>query len=107
MELSKRIKSFLILYTFCFLKFTILFGLLVAACAESSVPHVKDAAVSLSKSSFPAYFGTVLIYRCIDGFTLLGSSTIPCLKNGSWQSGPPECVGKLHVGSVISSSALI
>ena len=38
--------------------------------------------------------GDSLYVRCIAGYSLIGSSELKCLENGSWSSKMPSCTSK-------------
>ncbi len=39
-----------------------------------------------------AITGVTRIYACVDGYTLVGTSSTTCQGNGLWSNPPPECV---------------
>ncbi|KAG7461968.1 hypothetical protein MATL_G00196770 [Megalops atlanticus] len=39
----------------------------------------------------PSYFGSVVTYTCMDGFTLRSGSTVTCQADGHWSAPFPEC----------------
>ena len=51
--------------------------------------------------SSAAYFdqGTLALYTCNAGFTLVGSESQLCLAGGIWSGQPPVCQRKIILGS--------
>ncbi|XP_064199795.1 sushi, von Willebrand factor type A, EGF and pentraxin domain-containing protein 1 isoform X2 [Anguilla rostrata] len=43
-------------------------------------------------SPAPSYFGSVVTYTCMDGFTLRSRGAVACQADGRWSSPFPECV---------------
>ncbi|XP_061107701.1 sushi, von Willebrand factor type A, EGF and pentraxin domain-containing protein 1 isoform X3 [Conger conger] len=43
-------------------------------------------------SSAPSYFGSVVAYACMDGFTLRSAGAVTCQADGRWSAPVPECV---------------
>ncbi|XP_062305372.1 sushi, von Willebrand factor type A, EGF and pentraxin domain-containing protein 1 isoform X1 [Osmerus eperlanus] len=57
-----------------------------------SAPEVAFGDPSAARLSAPSYFGTVVTYSCMDGFTLREDGSVTCLANGQWSSPYPECI---------------
>ncbi|KAM6949553.1 LOW QUALITY PROTEIN: sushi, von Willebrand factor type A, EGF and pentraxin domain-containing protein 1 [Aplochiton taeniatus] len=55
-------------------------------------PEVPFGDPSTAATSAPSYFGSVVTYSCMDGFTLRKEGSVSCLANGQWSSPNPECV---------------
>ncbi|KAJ8008467.1 hypothetical protein DPEC_G00105120 [Dallia pectoralis] len=45
-----------------------------------------------SAPSAPSYFGSVVTYSCMDGFTLRKERSVTCQADGFWSSPVPECI---------------
>lgn len=45
-----------------------------------------------SSSSAPFPFGSVVTYKCMDGFTLRKEGSVSCIASGQWSSPYPECI---------------
>jgi len=41
-------------------------------------------------------YGNAVSYRCNNGFSLIGSSTLHCAEDGTFKPDPPKCMGKLN-----------
>lgn len=54
------------------------------------LPEVSFGGPSLP--SQPFLFGSVVSYKCIDGFTLRKEVSVSCLSSGQWSSPYPECI---------------
>ena len=59
---------------------------LAISCENVSVPQRG------SVNSTDTVLGTVLYFTCDDGYTLVGSPSIQCLKNGQWSGRFPLCL---------------
>ena len=52
---------------------------------------VSNAVVSITNGNL---FGSVATYTCVDGYFLVGDSSISCLDSGSWSGKEPVCQGE-------------
>ncbi|XP_069622657.1 sushi, von Willebrand factor type A, EGF and pentraxin domain-containing protein 1 [Ranitomeya imitator] len=80
-----------------------LIGSVKSTCLESGdwnveIPYCQ--AVSCGVPSVPKHgsvvgsnftYGVTVIYRCNEGYTLLGNEDSVCLADGSWSNGVPSC----------------
>lgn len=59
-------------------------------------PGFVDNAVRLGQPGAPESFvyGTSVMYRCKEGFYLLGSSALSCTAAGLWDRSLPRCLGE-------------
>ncbi|XP_063064654.1 P-selectin-like isoform X2 [Engraulis encrasicolus] len=61
-------------------------------CKEIICPPVKPTNATITEGAVGPYRpGSIIRYRCQDGQTLAGSSTLNCQSDGQWSSGPPVC----------------
>ena len=50
--------------------------------------EVLNAILELTNGNL---FGSVATYTCLDGYSLVGDSSITCLASGSWSNKEPVC----------------
>lgn len=55
-------------------------------CKNPGIPYVEDDMQWIE--------GSVLEFRCVEGYILEGPGSLVCLKNESWSSQMPDCVGE-------------
>uniref|UniRef100_A0A8C7IIV5 Sushi, von Willebrand factor type A, EGF and pentraxin domain-containing protein 1 n=1 Tax=Oncorhynchus kisutch TaxID=8019 RepID=A0A8C7IIV5_ONCKI len=55
-------------------------------------PEVAFGDPSSAPLSAPSYFGSVVSYSCMDGFTLRKEGSVTCQADGYWSSPVPECI---------------
>uniref|UniRef100_A0A673WK27 Sushi, von Willebrand factor type A, EGF and pentraxin domain-containing protein 1 n=1 Tax=Salmo trutta TaxID=8032 RepID=A0A673WK27_SALTR len=55
-------------------------------------PEVAFGDPSSAPLSTPSYFGSVVNYSCMDGFTLRKEGSVTCQADGYWSSPVPECI---------------
>lgn len=65
-------------------------------------PAIENGQLSSGNRDFT--YGTAAIYRCNNGFDLIGNNTIHCTAddnlNGIWSGPAPECKGKCFLHGV-------
>ena len=42
----------------------------------------------------PTYLNSVVQYKCMQNFRMIGSSNRTCLQTGKWSGEAPKCEGK-------------
>ena len=65
---------------------------LVISC---KLPHLPDRVSVLPSDMNTFEYGSVISYRCPDGFLLQGNPQATCETTGVWSVPPPRCKGKL------------
>ena len=58
------------------------------AITRCDIPDIPVFGIRLNNNYT---IGSVVIYDCIDGYILVGSTTLRCLANGSWSNSAPVC----------------
>uniref|UniRef100_A0A4W5M0S9 Sushi domain-containing protein n=1 Tax=Hucho hucho TaxID=62062 RepID=A0A4W5M0S9_9TELE len=55
-------------------------------------PEVAFGDPSSAPLSAPSYFGSMVSYSCMDGFTLRKEGSVTCQADGYWSSPVPDCI---------------
>lgn len=55
--------------------------------------ELENGDLKLSTENEVPLEGAIAIYRCDEGYKLIGSFTRNCLKDGSWSGKDPQCKG--------------
>ena len=69
----------------------ILLNVLLSSILEVRCPYTGNPQHGEMLGDFPALYGTVVTYRCNEGFALVGDSYQVCNATGIWTGNKPAC----------------
>ena len=63
--------------------------------------ELENGETKLSTENGVPLEGAIAIYKCDDGYKLIGSFTRNCLKDGSWSGKQPQCKGTKFISKLM------